>query len=78
MLQLIQHHTEEKTVTFNDIEEQPNYQQSLKAFGTPTQSQPSNPKLIPKESSANAKNQLTEVIEEEEPMIFSNKDSIAL
>ena len=65
---MIQHHIEEKTVTFNNIEEQPNYQQRLKEFGTQTQFQPSNPQLIPKESSANAKNQSTKVIEEEKPM----------
>ena len=68
MPQLIQHNTEEKTVTYNNIEEQPNYQQRLEEFGTPTQFQPSNPQLISKESSANAKNQSTKVIEEEEPI----------
>ena len=71
--QLIQHHTEEKTVTFNNIEEQLNYQQGLKNFETPTQFHPSNPQLTSKERSTNTKNQSNKFTEVNEPITYIQK-----
>ena len=67
---MIQHHTDEKTVPCNNIEEKPNCQQILKDFGTLIQFQPSNQQLTSKERSANAKNQSTKFTEVDEPINF--------
>ena len=71
--QLIQHHTKVKTVTFNNIEEQSNYQQRLSDFGTPIKFQSSTPQLTSMERSANEKNQSTKFTDDDDPITSFQK-----
>ena len=65
---MIQHHDDITTITFNNIEEQPNYKRRLKDFGTPTLFQSSTPQLTSKEISTNEKNQPTKFTDDDNPI----------
>ena len=66
--QLIQKNNDIEIVTFNNVEDQPNYQQRLDAFGTP----PNNiltPHNYSKEIKVNGKNNHVSSTREEDPII---------
>ena len=65
--QLTQKENDIKSVTFNNIEDQPNHQQRLDDFGTPPNYSPTSPYYQLKESKANRRDNYIKPTSEEDP-----------